>query len=198
MGAISAAAPMEFLYMELNKLSEKTGLRGRIVLRKHAAGSIARFQAMIAAGRPKEEILAAIRAGEVMSDRSNLIMQAANVGKDLLVQWLLGTATYPVGINYGAIGTGTNTPAITDVKLQTETNRTVVSFSQDSGFNEAILQFFFSDSTLTNQTYNEFGTFINGGAGANSGQIFNHALFTTPYAKVAGVDTTVEVDITLT
>ena len=125
-------------------------------------------------------------------------MQAAGLGKDLIIQRLLAINTYSLNITHGAIGTGTTTPTISDTQLTAETNRTTVTYSQDSGFNEAILQFFFPDSMLTNQTYYEFGTFVDGSNTANSGQLFNHALFTTPYVKTAGVDTTVEVDITLT
>ena len=60
------------------------------------------------------------------------------------------------------------------------------------------MQFFFPDSSLTNQNYYEFGIFVDGLSGANTGQLFNHALFGIAYGKTAGVDTTVEVDITFT
>lgn len=132
-------------------------------------------------------------------EQHNLIMTGSLTGRDLFVQLLLGAASaFTGGINYGALGTSSTTPASTNTQLGTETARTVVSFSQDFGFNEAIIQFFFPDSTLTNATYYECGTFFNGSAGANTGNIFNHALFGTPYIKTSGVDTTLEVDITLT
>jgi hypothetical protein len=161
----------------MEKIAEANKIKGKITIRAYKAGT--------------KELLQ-----EIVQD--NLIMQAANLGKDLIIQRLLGTNTYSLNINYGAIGTGSTAPAVTDTQLATETNRTTVTYSQDSGFDEAILQFFFPDSVLTNQTYYEFGTFVDGTATANSGQLFNHALFGTPYAKTAGVDTTVEVDITLT
>ncbi len=128
----------------------------------------------------------------------NLIMQGTNTGKDLIVQRLLSTNTYSLNINYGAIGTGTNTPAVSDTQLQTETDRVLVAFSQNIGNNQAQLQFFFTDSILANGTYNEFGMFIDATATPNSGQIFNRALFTIPYVKTAGTDTTVQCDVTLT
>ncbi len=102
-----------------------------------------------------------------------------------------------VGINWGAIGTGNTAPAAADTQLTAETNRSAPTFTEDFTFNEAILQFFFPDSVLANATYYEFGTFVNGSSSPNSGQIFNHALFTSAYVKVAGQDTTIEVDITL-
>lgn len=161
----------------MKKIPEANKIKGKVTIRAYKAGT--------------KELLQ-----EIVQD--NLIMQAANIGKDLIIQRLLGINTYTLNINYGAIGTGSTTPTASDTQLTTETNRTTVSYSQDSGFNEAMLQFFFPDSMLTNQTYYEFGTFVDGSATANSGQIFNHALFGTPYVKTAGVDTTVEVDITLT
>ena len=110
----------------------------------------------------------------------------------------MGLTMFTGGINWGAIGTGNTAPTVTDSQLTTEFARSGLSFYQDTNFNEAQVQFFFSDAVLTNQTYYEFGTFIAGTSAANSGQIFNHALFTSPYGKSAGTDTTVEVDITLT
>jgi hypothetical protein len=99
-----------------------------------------------------------------------------------------------LGIGWGELGTGTTTPANTDIGLTTPTNRAPVSYAADLGFNEAQIQFFFPDGVLANETYNEFGSFVGGGSTKGSGNIFNHALFTTPYTKTAGTDTTLEVD----
>lgn len=136
--------------------------------------------------------------GKLESETRNLIMTGGNIGRDLLIQWLLGIATYPVGISWGGIGTSNTAVTATDTQLGAEINRTSPSYTQDYAFNEAIVQFFFPDAVLTAVTYYEFGTFVGGTSSANTGQIFNHALFGTPYTKVAGQDTTVEVDITLT
>jgi hypothetical protein len=82
----------------------------------------------------------------------------------------------------------------TDTALSTPTNRATVSYGVDSGFNEAQVQFFFPDSVLANETYYEFGSFIGGSSTIGSGNLFNHALFASPYSKSAGTDTTVEID----
>lgn len=130
--------------------------------------------------------------------QKNLIMQGTNTGKALLVNRLLGDTTYTTIINYGAIGTGSTAPAASDTQLATESARTTVAYSQNVGNNEAVIQFFFADTSLSNTTYYEFGTFVDGSGTANSGRLFNRALFTTPYVKASGTDTTVEVDITFT
>jgi hypothetical protein len=127
----------------------------------------------------------------------NLIMDSPNYGLDLIIQRLVGVNTYSLNILYGEIGTGATAPALSDMGLTTPTNRAAVGFQQNYGSTDAIVQFFFSDSQLANETYSEFGTFIDGNTAIGSGQIFNHALLSPTYTKVAGQDTTVQVDITV-
>jgi hypothetical protein len=162
-------------------LGDKASVRGTVIIRSYKAGTKELLQELVF---------------------RNLIMQGANIGKDLIVQKMIaaytGTDPYTLHITHGAIGTSSTAPAITDTRLGNESARVSLTYAQDSGYNEAVLQFFFPDSTLTNQTYYEFGIFVDGTATVNSGQLFNHVLFGTPYAKSAGVDTTVEVDITFT
>jgi hypothetical protein len=125
----------------------------------------------------------------------NLIMDSPGYGLDLIIQRLVGMNTYSLNILYGEIGIGATAPALTDTALTAPTNRAAVGFQQDYGTTDAIFQFFFSDSQLANQTYNEFGTFVDGAATIGTGQIFNHSLLTPAYAKSGGTDTSVEVDI---
>jgi hypothetical protein len=127
-------------------------------------------------------------------EQKNILMQSPNYGLDLLIQQLVGMTTYPLTLQYGEIGTGSTTPTVADTALTTPTNRAFVTFQQDFGCTDAIVQFIFSDSQLANGTYYEFGVFAGGTSTIGSGQLFNHALFATPYTKTAGSDTTVEVD----
>jgi hypothetical protein len=92
---------------------------------------------------------------------------------------------------------GSISPATTDTALQAPTNRASVSSGLDYGFNEAQLQFFFPDTVLANQTYYEFGTFFAGTSTIGSGNMFNHALFSSPYSKSAGSDSTIELDLSI-
>ena len=143
-----------------------------------------------------EEIL---KAGYLATPvvQSNLVVDSPGYGLDLIIQRLIGTLTYSLTVTHGEIGTGTTTPAATDTALETPTNRTPTAFSEDYGANTAVLQFYFPDLVLANTTYTEFGTFVDGSDTIGTGQMFNHALFTSPYIKVAGQDTTVEVDFNL-
>lgn len=185
------------------KLNRGKGVKGRITIREYPAGAIAKFKELIAAGKI-DEFKDLQKQGKVAMATDNLIMGNSNTGTDMIVQWLgaqylmaQGGSVSPTGINWGAIGTSNTAPAITDTQLGAETNRQQISFFQDFQFNQAQLQFFFADGILANGTYNEFGTFVNGTSSPNTGQIFNHALFSSPYVKTSGVDTTVEVDITV-
>lgn len=128
----------------------------------------------------------------------NMIMQSNNTGLDLIIQRLVSQNTYSLNINYGEIGTGTTPVTLTDVALQTPYARAVPTLQQDYTQQQAILQFFFPDGALANNTYNEFGTFVDGNASLGSGQIFNHVILGTPYVKVSGQDTTVQVVFTMT
>lgn len=131
--------------------------------------------------------------GEIVSDTGwskNLIMFGTNTGKDLILDRLGGDNTYTLNITSLGIGTGNTTPAIGDTTLTTPvavaTSPVVFRVSNVLSF-----QFFFADANLGNGTYKEVGTFVDGT------QMFNHALFGTPYVKTAGVDTTIQVDFTL-
>lgn len=130
--------------------------------------------------------------------QKNTIMLSAGRGIGQLVDRLIGTITYTGIINYGAIGTGNTAPTQGDTKLQTESARTTVANGVNASNATAQIQFFFADSVLANGTYYEFGMFVDGTASADTGRLFNRALFSIPYVKVSGTDTTIECDILFT
>jgi hypothetical protein len=128
----------------------------------------------------------------------NTVMDSPNYGIDLLIQWLSGVGTFAstvMSLSFIEIGTGNTAPTINDTALTTPTNRAAVGFQQDYATTDAIVQAIFSDSQLPNGTYYEMGTFCGGTGTIGSGQIFNHALFATPYTKAAGTDTSINTDI---
>jgi len=185
----------------MNELKERTGIRGTVIVRAHPAGTIDAYHTLVTEGKIAEA-QDLIKAGDIKVVQRNLVVDSLNYGIDILVQYLLsaynGSFSFPLGIAYGEIGTGTTTPQSTDSALQTPTNRIPITYGADSGFNMAVTQFFFPDSVLANTTYHEFGTFIGGSNTIGSGNMFNHALFSSPYSKSAGTDTTVEVDFNFT
>jgi hypothetical protein len=176
----------------------KEGLKisGTVIVRSHPAGTIDRYHELAKADISAAQKLLA--EGKIEIVQKNLVVDSFGYGLDILIQYLVsayvGSFSFPLGIAWGEIGTGGTTPANTDTALTTPTNRATVSYGADSGFNTAILQFFFPDAALANGTYTEFGTFIGGTSSIGSGNLFNHALFGTSYSKSSGVDTTCEVD----
>lgn len=183
----------------LNK--EGLTVSGKVIVRSHPAGTIDRYNELKAQGR-LQEAQALIKGGKIEVEQKNIIVDSSNYGIDILVQYLIsaynGANPFPLGIAWGEIGTGSTTPSASDTELTTPTNRATVSYAADSGFQTAQLQFFFPDAVLANGTYYECGSFIGGSSTIGSGNMFNHALFSTPYSKSSGTDTTLEIDISIT
>lgn len=132
--------------------------------------------------------------GEKLSETpffDNLIVLGTNLGKGAILQWL------STNINYGAIGTSNTAPTAADTQLGAEVLRVASPVVTIAG-NVVSFQFFFPDGSLANGTYYEVGSFIAGTVTPNSGNIFNHGLFSSGYVKTSNVDTTVQIDFTIT
>jgi len=121
----------------------------------------------------------------------NLIVSSDGYGKNILARQIGGNTTYAIGIDSAAIGTGTNTPAVTDTGLQTPVLSGIALNLSEVTDNVVSLSFFMSDATLANGNYTEFGIFMNS-------RLFARSLFGATYSKSAGEDTTVEYQITIT
>ncbi|MCP6719747.1 MAG: hypothetical protein KJI72_00255 [Patescibacteria group bacterium] len=160
----------------LIKLPDSFGVRGRIIIRTYRVGTKKLLRELIV---------------------PNLVVSSSDHGRNLIAQRLAGTNTYTLNITHGEIGTGTATPLNNDTALQTPTLRKAKTLESVSN-NIVTIQFFMSDAELADGTYNEFGTFVDGSATIGTGQLFNRALFATPYIKASGEDTTVEVEFTIT
>ncbi len=107
--------------------------------------------------------------GEVW-EKHNIVVTA---GRNVLARRLAGNTTYTGAINYGALGTQAS-PSIVNgaTQLGTETYRKLNSSATYSS-NIAYIDFFYA-STDTSGTFTEFGNFIDGSAGANTGQLFSY------------------------
>lgn len=116
------------------------------------------------------------------------------VGRSVLAQRLANTTTYTGIINYGALGSSSTAVANGDTQLTAEVFRKVVASASYTS-NVAFIDFFYS-KTDTNGTYQEFGTFIDGTASANTGQIFTHAL-TGGWTKTSSESMTVSCQYTI-
>ncbi len=79
-----------------------------------------------------------------------------------------------IGVNYHAMGTGTNSPASGDIQLQTESTRKLLA-SKTYANNKAFYTAFYA-ATEAVGTFTEIGLFINGSATANSGVLWDRSL----------------------
>lgn len=74
-------------------------------------------------------------------------------------------------VNYGAVGTSTASPAITDTILTAEIAR-VAPYSNSRAANVTTVTFYF-DTATGNGLLKEFGAFIDGTASVNTGTLFD-------------------------
>jgi hypothetical protein len=126
----------------------------------------------------------------------NIVVVNPDLGKNLIAQRLAGINTYSLNLSYGEIGSGSTVPTAGDTSLQTPVARAPLALGNHN-LTTTTVQYFFPNANLANGTYKEFGTFVDGSNVLGSGQLFNHVLFTTPYTKGAGEDTTVQVIFTI-
>jgi len=101
--------------------------------------------------------------------RKNVI---CNAGFAKVTHALGDNNDHNIYINKMALGTGVATPAATDVKLVTESYRNNTASGSDVS-NILYLTAYFTE-TECDGTYKEFGNFIGGGAGADSGSLWSH------------------------
>lgn len=94
------------------------------------------------------------------------------IGRTVLARLLSGDTTYSGEINYGALGSGSTAFTNASTQLNTEVFRKIPA-SQSYTSNIAYIDFFIASGDVANATYQEWGTFIDGAAGANTGQAFS-------------------------
>lgn len=128
------------------------------------------------------------KQGELVRESNwikNLIVANSDRGVSLIIERLSGATTYDLKITSASIGTGTNTPADSDTDLQTSVLDSILVASLSKTTKRLTLNFFISDSELTNGTYTEFGLFC-------GTRLFARSLITPSYTKSSGEDTTIE------
>ena len=125
--------------------------------------------------------------------QNNQIVANSERGLYLMLDRLTGDNTHSMNIRYAEIGTDNTAPTTADIDLGAGVTRASLSgegFTQRSD-NMADFRFFFPSATTPNNTYNEFGMFVDGSQTLSTGQLFNRILFSTPIVKATGEDHTV-------
>lgn len=120
--------------------------------------------------------------------------QIVLVGREVFARRLTNDTTYTGIINYGALGTSSTAVSDAQTQLVAEVKRKGVAVYGRTT-DTASLRFFYSKAD-TNGTYEEFGTFIDGTATVNTGQLFNRVL-TGGWVKSSSESLTVTVQFDL-
>lgn len=173
---------------------EQIRLYKSLLVGEHSSPYRDHLRARIARNRASIETIKSAYLVRTAAEMSNLVMDSPNYGLDLIIQRLAGNNTYSLNILWIEIGTGTTTPTVNDTALTTPSLRLPVSFQEDYGATDAIVQAYVADANLPNATYGEVGSFVDGSSSIGTGQLFNHALISPTYTKVSGQDTTIEID----
>jgi len=115
-------------------------------------------------------------------------------GRSVFARLLNAETTYTGAVNYGAVGTSSTVVSDSDIKLVTEVKRKGIATRART--NDSVsFRFYFSKADVAG-TLEEFATFIDGTASADSGQLFNRAL-TGGWVKSASESLTVTVQFDL-
>jgi len=94
------------------------------------------------------------------------------VGRNVLARLLAGDVTYSGEIDYGALGSGDTAFTNASTQLNTEVFRKQAA-SQAFDDNIAFIDWFIALGDVGDQTFEEFGAFIDGTGAADSGQAFS-------------------------
>jgi hypothetical protein len=121
----------------------------------------------------------------------NLVMDGTDTGFNLILKRLIADNTYSLNITHLDIGDDNTAPALSDTTLGNAIARAEKSTATISG-SSATFRFFFADAELPDDTYEEVGMFIDGTSSVDTGQLFNRALFGSPYTKGTNQNSTFE------
>jgi len=116
----------------------------------------------------------------------NRIMLSLNYGVNLFIRHLGGDDTYPLELNFAAIGTGSTAPVDGNTGLETPVLSNIPRATVDfTAVDILTTEWFMTNDELANGTYNEFGLFCNT-------QIFCRSIISPAHTKASNEDTLVE------
>lgn len=121
-----------------------------------------------------------------------------SIGLNILAKSLTNDPAtgYEPRITYGAVGTGTTTPALADTMLETEVFRSLISSQSDNGA-VAYNTLFLGYGEANGNDISEMGLFCGDASGtADSGKIFSHVPVVPAFQKTASKTMTVDVSHT--
>lgn len=138
------------------------------------------------------------RTGRILSETpwmKNQIMANDARGIYMMLDRLTNDTTYTGIIKYAEIGDDNTAPTSADTDMGNGLVRVQVGSYSRSALT-ATFRFFFPDATTPDDTYLEFGMFVDGSITLGTGRLFNRILFATDLIKSTGEDHTVVCRVT--
>ncbi len=122
-------------------------------------------------GKTYLDIKTLIKSGALLDYKTaeNIV---PTTGRNVIARRLAGDTTYSLEVDWGALGSGTGAFTTASTQLGTEVFRKQAS-SQAYEDNIAYIDWFIEAGDVANQTFTEFGAFIDGSAAADSGQAWS-------------------------
>ena len=116
----------------------------------------------------------------------------ANTGRGIYIflDRLAAINTYSANITHADIGDDDTAASASDTALGNGLVRSQAGAVSRSGLSVSF-RFFYTDTLTPDDTYEEFGMFVDGNSTLGTGQLFNHLIFGTPLVKATGEDHTI-------
>ena len=125
----------------------------------------------------------------------NQIMANDARGLYMMLDRLANDTTYTGIIKYAEIGDDNTAPDESNTDMGNGLVRSQIgSYSRSA--KTATFRFFYADALTPNDTYLEFGMFVDGSSTLGTGRLFNRLLFSTDLVKSSGEDHTVVCRVT--
>lgn len=121
----------------------------------------------------------------------NKVVTSAGYGRNLILRWMGGEATYPIVIDSAAVGDNATAAADTDTALGNSLVSGIDITNMTVNDNVLTVDVFVADGNLADDTYEEFGLFADG-------RLMVRIIISPAYTKSSGEDTLFSYELTLT
>ncbi|RKZ11035.1 hypothetical protein DRQ25_00820 [Candidatus Fermentibacteria bacterium] len=138
-----------------------------------------------AARTNNKRIIDALKATGIILEIKEAKNLIPTTGRNVLARLLTGDPTYSGEVDWGALGSGTTPFTNASTQLNTEVFRSQAD-SQAFDDNIAYIDWFIAAGDVADQTFEEFGAFIDGSGAADSGQAWS-LLITGGWVKSGAV-----------
>ena len=126
----------------------------------------------VALRQGNQKVLNTLKDQGIILDFKKATNLIPTTGRNVLARLLSGDATYSGEVDWGALGSGTSAFSNSSTQLNTEVYRSQAD-SQAYDDNIAYIDWFIASGDVADQTFQEFGAFIDGSAAADSGQAWS-------------------------